>query len=330
MSISPRSISISIALIVWTVWLTKLGVYEALSYIYNYWEISLTMLFGSIIAGGTSLGGGAVAFPVFTKLLEINPHDAKVFSLAIQSVGMTAAALVICASGIEIEKRVIFWTSLSGALGVVLGLRWISPLLPPDAIRIYFSLILTSLAITLLAINRGWRKYHLSIPIWTVREKLLLLIVGFLGGIVSGLVGNGIDIFVFAVMVLLFRINEKVATSTSVIVMAINALVGFVYQIFGIQDFTESVQSYWLAAIPIVVVGAPMGAILCSQLHRQTIKQILISLILIELVTSLLLIPLRIIVIFSGMGILLIFSYINYWMYHTIIYAMPLCKQRNK
>ncbi len=74
-----------IALIVWSIWLNTLGIQEAIAYCYNHWEIALTMMFGSIIAGGTSMGGGAVAFPVFTKLLNVSPHDAKVFSLAIQS-----------------------------------------------------------------------------------------------------------------------------------------------------------------------------------------------------------------------------------------------------
>ncbi len=64
------------------------------AYIQNHWEISLTMVFGSLIAGATSEGGGAVAFPVFTKLLHISPQEATVFSLAIQSVGMTAASIV--------------------------------------------------------------------------------------------------------------------------------------------------------------------------------------------------------------------------------------------
>ena len=330
MRFSPKLIPIPIALAVWTIWLMVLGFREAFTYISNHWEISLTMLFGSIIAGATSLGGGAVAFPVFTKLLQINPHDAKIYSLAILSVGMSAAALAIYISGIKIEKRVILWTSLSGIIGVWLGLKWIAPLIPPDAIKIYFTLILTSLAITLFAINQGWRPYHSSIPIWTIREKLILLTVGLFGGMVSGLVGNGIDIFVFAVMVLLFRVSEKIATPTSVIIMAINALAGFAYQTFVIKDFTEPVFSYWLAAIPIVVVVAPIGAIICSQLHRQTIARILIGLILVELIASLLIVPLRIVVIFSGMGILLLFSYLNYWMYRTQTYAIPLIDQFNQ
>jgi uncharacterized membrane protein YfcA len=44
------------------------------------------------------------------------------------------------------------------------------------------------------------------------------------GGLMSGLVG--IDIVTFSVMVLLFRISEKIATPTSVILMALNAVIG--------------------------------------------------------------------------------------------------------
>ncbi|MGB5770859.1 MAG: sulfite exporter TauE/SafE family protein, partial [Crocosphaera sp.] len=92
---SKRTIIIAIALTTWILWLTLLGTKDAFSHLLNHWQIALTMLFGSMIAGGTSMGGGAVAFPVFTKLLHIPPHDAKIFSLAIQSVGMTAASLTI-------------------------------------------------------------------------------------------------------------------------------------------------------------------------------------------------------------------------------------------
>ncbi|MFL6307311.1 MAG: hypothetical protein ACJ72H_27575 [Candidatus Sulfotelmatobacter sp.] len=34
-------------------------------------RVAVTMIFGSLVGGGTSEGGGAIAFPVFTKLLHI-------------------------------------------------------------------------------------------------------------------------------------------------------------------------------------------------------------------------------------------------------------------
>ena len=320
MSLSKHTVVIIIALFVWTVWLSILGLDQASFYVINHWQIAITMIFGSAIAGGTSLGGGAVAFPLFTKLLHIPPHDAKVFSLAIQSVGMSAASLAIILTKIKIEWRVIRWGTLGGSMGIFLGLACLAPAFPPDIIKMSFTMMLGSFAITLLALNKKNSQYHLAVPNWNIPEKLIFLFAGILGGMMSGLVGNGIDIVLFSVMVLLCRISEKIATPTSVILMAMNAIIGFALQIVVFHDFTSPVQDYWFAAIPVVVVGAPLGAMFCSLLHRQTIANILISLIFIEVLTSLLLIPLTPLLIASSLIALILFSGLNYWMYRTHIY----------
>lgn len=317
MSLSKFKIALTISIVVWIIWLTVLGFRDSFSNLIENWEVAVTMIFGSAIAGGTSLGGGAVAFPVFTKLLHIAPADARVFSLAIQSIGMSAASLTIWMSGITVEWRIVRWGSLGGFLGIFLGLRFFAPIFPPDAIKMSFTLLLASFAMTLWVLNQKIKQRNSTITVWRVREKQLFCLAGVMGGIISGLVGNGIDILLFSVMVLLFRLSEKIATSTSVVLMAINAIAGFALQVFFFQDFGEPVLSYWLAAIPIVVIGAPLGAILCNRLSRQTIANFLISLISLELVTSLLLIPPRAIVIYSSVVTLIVFSGLNYWMYRT-------------
>ena len=326
MFLSKRTVVLSVALIVWAAWLTILGHQEAIANLIHHWKIALTMVFGSMIAGGTSVGGGAVAFPVFTKILAIPPHDAKVFSLAIQSVGMSAASLAIWMTGIRVEGRVILWGSLGGVVGIFLGLGVLAPLLPADVIKMSFTLMLTSFAITLLVLNQGKKQRHVTLPVWGAQERILFLGTGVLGGLMSGCVGNGIDILIFSVMVLLFRISEKIATPTSVVLMAINAIAGLVLQVWVFHDFAAPVQEYWLAAVPIVVVGAPLGAIFCSLLRRETIANLLIGLICIELVTSIVLIPLRPTVIYSGLVTLILFTWLNYWFYQTRRYEPPFVK----
>jgi uncharacterized membrane protein YfcA len=106
------------------------------------------------------------------------------------------------------------------------------------------------------------------------------------------MVGSGIDILNFSVMVLLFHMSEKVATPTSVVLMSINSIFGFFYHYNFTSAFSAEVQNWWLSAIPVVVIGAPLGALLCSRMNRHTIANILILLIGLEFVTSLWLIPL--------------------------------------
>ncbi|MDJ1183365.1 sulfite exporter TauE/SafE family protein [Roseofilum casamattae] len=319
-SIHKRSIIICIAIAVWTMWLSLLGTQEAISYLMDYWTIAVTMIFGSTVAGGTSLGGGAVAFPVFTKVLQISPDDAKMFSLAIQSIGMTSAAIAIILTGIRVDWRVIRWGSIGGAIGMALGATLLAPILPPDVIKMSFTVMLASFGVTLLALNRLPRDFHLEMPIWTANEQKIWLLAGMMGGIMSSLVGSGIDVFCFSVMVILFRFCERVATPTSVILMATNAVFGFAFHAFILDSFMEPVQSYWLAAIPVVVVGAPLGAMLCNLLNRQTIANILIGLICVEILSSLLLVHVSTLAVYSSLFAMLVFSGLNYWMYRTNIY----------
>ena len=315
----PYSISVVFMLATWAAWF-KLAGTNPFSTVLAHWDIALTMVLGSFIAGATSEGGGAVAFPVFTKLLHISPHDTKVFSLAIQSVGMSAASIFIITMRIPVEWRVILWATLGGVFGISLGAIVLFPLLPAEIIKMSFTMMITSFAVTLYLLNRHIRHCHTTLPTIGTIEKALLFLAGFVGGIMSGLVGNGIDIITFSLIVLLFRLSEKVATPTSVILMAINAIFGFCLHLFILQDFSPTIEAYWLAAVPIVVVGAPVGALFCSYLNRNTIASILYALIFIELFSSLLIIPLTQEVLLASLCTLSLFAGLYLSMYRSTAY----------
>ena len=312
---------ISVAVCVWSVWLLGLGPANAFGYIVDNWQVALTMVGGSLIAGISSVGGGAVAFPVFTKMLHVAPADAKVFSLAIQSVGMTAAAITIWRNRIPVDWTVVYYGSLGGLLGMGLGCSFLQvAVLSPAVLKLSFTAVLASFAMTLLYLNHSQRECHERVPVWGFNEVCIVVAAGTIGGLMSALIGNGIDIFLFSVMVLLFRVSEKVSTPTSVILMAINAVVGFGLNALLMDSFNEVVQSYWFAAIPIVVIGAPLGAIICNFLARQAIANLLVSLIAIEVVSSLLLVPLDFAIGSFSLMVLIVFSGLNYWMYRVQFY----------
>jgi uncharacterized membrane protein YfcA len=50
------------------------------------------MIFGAMVGGATSEGGGAIAFPVMTLALGIAPAVARDFSIMIQSCGKTTVS----------------------------------------------------------------------------------------------------------------------------------------------------------------------------------------------------------------------------------------------
>ena len=317
----PLLFSLTLTLLVWVSWYLY-TMPESMHLLQQNWQISVTMIFGSFIAGGTSEGGGAIAFPVFTKILHIAPMDAKIFSLAIQSVGMTAASLTILVLRVAIEKRIILWASLGGVPGIIIGSSFIAPYLPPTLIKMTFTAMVSSFAVTLAVLIWKDRQYNQTLAVYSRQESLIMLGAGFMGGIMSGLVGNGIDIICFSVMVLLFRISEKIATPTSVVLMAINSIVGFALHNYVLLDFTPVIQNYWLAAVPVVIIGAPLGAFLCSRLNRRTIAMSLIGLIVVELMTSLWLIKFNDQLILSSVLTGLLFTGLYLLMLKTTRYAM--------
>ena len=92
---------------------------------------------------------------------------------------------------------------------------------------------------------------------------------------ITSIFGSGIDIFTFCLLTLHYRISEKVATPTSVVLMTINTIFGFLLHVFIIKDFEETAFNYWLVSIPVVVIFAPMGALFISKRSREFVARLL-------------------------------------------------------
>ena len=314
-------LNLLIALFVWTLWLT-FGGRNALHHMVLDWKVALTMVFGSMVGGGTSEGGGAIAFPIFTKLLHIAPYDARNFSLAIQSVGMGAASLSILCLRVPIEKRALLYAGAPGIVGVIFGAYYVAPFVPPIIIRTSFTVLVTSLGVALLLVNRERAAgRNVGFTWFGGKERIILMSAGFLGGIVSALVGTGENSVAFMVMVLLFRINEKIVTPTTVILMTMVTIPGFLTHLFWIKDFSPTVMGYWLAAIPVVAVGAPLGALICMHMSRRAIVNLLLFLIALEFVSTLLLVPISRTAFLASAGTLLVCGSLDWFMSRTKLYA---------
>ena len=312
-----------LALFVWIVWLF-FGGGNAVHHLLVDWKIALTMAFGSMVGGGTSEGGGAIAFPIFTKLLHIAPYDARNFSLAIQSVGMGAASLSILYLRVPIERRALLYAGVPGIAGVIFGARWIAPLIPPVIVRTSFTVLVTSLGIALLLLNRdSVATRNSKLPRLGGQERIILIAAGFLGGIVSALVGTGENSMTFMVMVLLFRISEKIVTPTTVILMTMATIPGFLVHVFWLKDFSPAVMGYWLAAVPIAAVGAPLGALICFYMTRRAIVNVLLVLIALEFVSTIVLVPISRTVLLGSVGTLLVCGFLDWLMSQVQLYTPP-------
>ncbi len=249
------------------------------------------MLGGSMIAGATAEGGGAVAFPVLTLVCNVEPIVARDFTMMIQSVGMTAASIAILTMGLPVEWRSILCSLAGGSLGLLLGLHVVAPLLPPPFAKMFFVSFWLAFAVVLYWVNReGDRLVHPRIPHFATRQAILLVLAGVIGGIVSGIAGCGLDITAFSLLVLGFRVCESVATRSSVLMMAAASLIGFADR--GLSGtISPDAWRYWWVGMPVVIAGAPLGAWLVSKQPRHVFAWVLYATISTQFIAALLIVP---------------------------------------
>ena len=254
------------------------------------WMIAPIMAFGSFVAGSTFLGGGSVAFPALTKIFSFEPVIAKSFSLAIQSVGMTSASLYIF-------TRVRGWPMgfmalyiLGASLGLLFSIGYLEAQIPPVDIRISFTLfLLCFLAVYLLTsnIHNTSSDTHLEN---NARDVCLTLFCGIFGGLVSGLLGSGADLVGFTLLVFYFRIEIRRAIQTSVVLMAATSILGIAIQ-YLMGGVDPQVVKLWYVAAPVVLFGAPLGAVLCRYLSKRFLVLFICLIVAAEVVTTIWLVP---------------------------------------
>jgi len=250
------------------------------------YTLSLAMLVASFVSGASCQGGGSVTFPLISLGFELSPSVARDFSYLIQAAAMSAAAFSIFYLRLQIEFASLIYCSIGGVFGIGLCLHFVSGEIQQEFVKMYYVAIWFAFALTLFILNRDrGRTVYDSIPNWergvvfrfnlgrhhgAINWKALVLVLGgFIGGLFSGFAANGIDICSFAILTLLFRVSEKTATPTSVILMAINTVLAFVWRFVVEHAVSAESFEYFIVSAPVAVVGAPLGAVVASYLHRK-------------------------------------------------------------
>ena len=113
----------------------------------EHWAMAVAMTAGSYAAGSTPMGGGTVGWPSRGLRGDLPAELGRDFSLAVQSIGMTSASIVILA-----RRQPLAWAMLKGAvlgatIGVPLGIVMIAPLVPELWIKLTFAVVWGSFGI---------------------------------------------------------------------------------------------------------------------------------------------------------------------------------------
>ncbi|CAI5453474.1 unnamed protein product [Caenorhabditis angaria] len=251
----------------------------------EFWHMPLTMILGSLVAGMTAEGASAVSFPVMTLALHLDPGVARDFAIMIQSVGMTSSLVCIVFMKVKIEGRAVVFGTIGAIPGFVFGIHFFDPLFTGPQKKMLFVSIWTAFAFALALINTQKKRATFSeIQNFSTTQAHILVIVGFVGGVLNAFAGSGIDICIFSITVLYFRVSEKIATPTTTILKGILSLFGFYYRAVMQGDISRISWNYFICSTPIASIFAPVGSFLGSHLHRQVIAGLIYLVEIISLV----------------------------------------------
>ena len=252
----------------YTVWLFIIITGDYLQSLADHWGIAVAMGMGGYAAGATPMGGGTVGFPVLVLLHNESPNLGRDFSFAVQSIGMTSASIFIIARRQPVEWPMVRWAMLGSLIGTPLGILFISPLVPPIVIKLLFAVVWCSFGLLHMFRLKELVRHEGLAPGAHRFDRNAGFLVGLLAGATVGAItGVGIDMVLYTVLVLLCQADLKIAIPSSVIIMAWTSLVGIAVKNLA-GDVMPGVFENWLAAAPVVILGAPLGALVVDKIGR--------------------------------------------------------------
>jgi uncharacterized membrane protein YfcA len=159
--------------------------------------------------------------------------------------------------------------------GFVFGMQFLQSL-PAYLLQAFFLSLITTFSVAYLFSDH--RGSETSLPV--TEGRLATVAVLLAGGMCASLFGTGADILIYTLLVTRFRLQEKNATQTSIILMAAISILGFAYR--GIADASLTTYQFqtWLTAFPVVLVMAPLGALL---LYKIPLEWLLRSLVVLNI-----------------------------------------------
>ena len=215
-----------------------------------------------VVLGITGGGGSILTVPILVYLLGVMPITATAYSLFI--VGITALfGTFRNMMKRMIDFRVAFVFSIPAFIAVYLTRKLIIPSIPTIiftvqdfvltkdlAIMIFFAFIMFFAAISMIRTMK-----NIAVKQVSQFNYLIIIIEGFVVGILTGLVGAGGGFLIIPALVLFANLPMKRAVATSLMIISIKSLIGFLGDIGNIEIDWEFLLMFSILSIIGIIIG---------------------------------------------------------------------------
>ncbi len=197
-----------------------------------------------MVLGLTGTGGAILTVPVLVYLMGFNPVTAAAYSLFIVGTTSTFGTFQNFRKG-TVEIRTGFIYAFPSLIGVFLSRRFIVPALPDVLftisdftvtkeifVMVLFAIIMFMSGISMLKPKKKDDDTEDETKESSGSNRIWMFAKVFFAGIVVGLVGAGGGFLFIPLLIYVAKLPMKKAVATSLLIIAINSLIGFTGDLF--------------------------------------------------------------------------------------------------
>lgn len=244
--------------------------------------IEILGYFGALVIGivlGLIGGGGSIiTLPILVYLFYINPVTATAYSLFVVGVSALVGTIRNIQKGlVDFKTGLVF--AFPAFIAVYVTRKFIVPSIPERlfsvnnfevtkniAIMIFFAIIMLLASISMIK-NR-------DVPNISKPQMLfnypIIIIEGLVVGLLTGIVGAGGGFLIIPALVLVANLPMKKAVATSLLIIAIKSLIGFI----GDIETLNINWSFLLGFTAISVIGIFFGVYLSNFIEGKKLKKV--------------------------------------------------------
>ena len=230
-----------------------------------------------IVLGLIGGGGSILTVPILVYLLYINPVTATAYSLFVVGVSALVGAIRNMQKGlVDFRTAIVF--AIPAFIAVYATRKYIVPAIPDTlfevsgflvtkdiAIMLFFAIIMLVASISMIKSDRGDQKSNESVSY----NYPLIIIEGLVVGVLTGIVGAGGGFLIIPALVLLAKLPMKKAVATSLLIIAIKSLIGFL----GDVENLEIDWNFLLIFTVIAIAGIFLGIYLSKFIEGKKLKK---------------------------------------------------------
>ncbi len=222
----------------------------------------LAILIG-LILGFIGGGGSILAVPILVYVLDVDPVPATAYSLFVVGIASLIGAHKHYKLG-NIDFKIGIMFAIPSFIGVFASRRWVLPNIPLELfvvgdyvltkdifLMLFFALIMLLASFSML--------YKKSVSKQTKDiQQVKIIIDGLLVGLITGMVGAGGGFLIIPALVLLSFLEMKKAIGTSLMIIAVKSLFGFLGE-WGSEIDWQLLLSFTALAVIGIFVGVYLG-----------------------------------------------------------------------